>query len=340
MKALVLERTGEAKDLKNNLVLKEIYKPVPKENEVLVNIKYASLNHRDLWISKGLYAGIKTPVVLGSDGAGVIADSNGSEFKNGDEVIINPTINWGENEDFQNNDFSILGLPQNGTLAEFVCVPAKNIYKKPEHLDFKEASAIPLAGLTAFRACFVKGKISKGDNVLITGIGGGVSTFALLYSLSAGANVYVTSGSDEKIENAIKHGADGGINYKTENWEKRFKEIHPKINVVIDGAGGETFVKCLDVCTEGGTLVSYGATLGAVKNFEMRKVFWKQLKILGSTMGSDKDFSDMLNFIEQNKIVPIRDKEYDLELGADAFLRMESGNQIGKICLKVQGQMS
>lgn len=335
MKALVLERIGETKDLKNNLVLKEIDKPVPKENEVLVNINYASLNHRDLWISKGLYAGIKTPVVLGSDGAGVIADSNGSVFKNGDEVIINPTIDWGENEDFQNKDFSILGLPQNGTLEEFVCVPAKNIYKKPEHLDFKEASAIPLAGLTAFRACFVKGKITKGDNVLITGIGGGVSTFALLYSLSAGANVYVTSGSDEKIKAAIKHGADGGINYKTENWEKRFKEIHPKINVVIDGAGGETFAKCLDVCAEGGTIVSYGATLGAVKNFEMRKVFWKQLKIFGSTMGSDKDFTNMINFIELNKIKPIIDKEFSLENGADAFLRMESGNQIGKICLKM-----
>lgn len=335
MKALVLERIGETKDLKNNLVLKEIDNPVPKENEVLVNIKYASLNHRDLWITKGLYAGIKTPVVLGSDCAGVVADSNGSDFENGEEVIINPTINWGENEDFQNKNFSILGLPQDGTLAEFVCVPAKNVYKKPEHLNFKEVSAIPLAGLTAYRACFVKGKISKGDNVLITGIGGGVSTFALLYSLSAGANVYVTSGSDEKIETSIKHGADGGINYNNENWEKRFKEIHPEINVVIDGAGGETFTKCLDICGEGGTIVSYGATLGAVKNFEIRKVFWKQLKVLGTTMGSDKDFSNMLNFIEQNKITPIIDKEFKLENGAEAFLRMDSGNQIGKISVKV-----
>jgi len=335
MKILSLEKIGDTKDLKNNLVIKETEIPVPKENEVLVKLIYASLNHRDLWITKGQYAGIKTPVVLGSDGAGVIAQGNGQDFKEGDEVIINPTIDWGSNQNFQNKNFRILGLPDNGTLEEYVCVPQKNIYKKPGHLGFKEASAIPLAGLTAYRACFVKGNISKGDNVLITGIGGGVAAFALLYSVATGANVFVTSGSTEKIEFAIRHGAAGGINYNDENWEKRFKEIHPKINVIIDGAGGETFAKCLDICAEGGTIVSYGATLFAVKNFEIRKVFWKQLKVLGTTMGSDKDFSDMMNYIEQNKIVPILDNEYELENGADAFLRMDSGVQTGKIVIRI-----
>lgn len=336
MKALVLEKIGEPKDLHANLLCKEIEQPAPKDGEVLVNIKYASLNHRDLWITKGQYAGIRTPVVLGSDCSGVIADSNNSAFKNEEEVIINPTINWGGNDSFQNKNFRILGLPDNGTLAEFICVPLKNVYKKPEHLDFKEASAIPLAGLTAYRACFTKAKISKGDNVLITGIGGGVATFAMLYSVAVGANVFVVSGSQEKIEIAIKHGVIGGINYNDESWEKRFKEIHPKINKIIDGAGGETFAKCLDICTEGGTIVSYGATLGAVKNFEMRKVFWKQLNVLGTTMGSDIDFSDMLRFIEQNKIIPVLDNEYTLQNGADAFLRMNSGKQAGKIVVKVR----
>ncbi|MBN8571223.1 MAG: zinc-binding dehydrogenase [Ignavibacteria bacterium] len=339
MKALVLERTGKPEDLKYNLVIKEIDKPHLKKNEVLVNIKYAALNHRDLFITQGLYAGIKTPIILGSDGAGIIADANGFDFKNGEEVIINPTIDWAsgndKNEDFQNKDFRILGLPDNGTLAEYVCVPAKNVYKKPNHLSLKESAAIPLAGLTAYRACFVKGSISKGDNVLITGIGGGVATFALIYSLAAGANVFVVSGTREKIEFAIRHGAIGGINYNDENWEKRFKEIHPKINTVIDGAGGETLAKCLDICTEGGTIVSYGATSGAVKNFEMRRIFWKQLKLFGTTMGSDKDFFDMLTFIEQNKIVPIIDKEFDLQNGADAFFRMNRREQTGKIVVKI-----
>lgn len=339
MRALVLENTGEAKDLKSNLVVKEIDKPVPEEGEVLLNIKYAALNHRDLFITKGMYAGIRTPIVLGSDGAGIIADGNGSDFKDGDEVIINPTLDWANdndtNEDFPDKNFTILGLPADGTLAEFISVPAKNVYKKPSHLNFKEAAAIPLAGLTAYRACFVKGKVSKGDNILITGIGGGVATFALLYCVAAGANVFVVSGSQEKIEFAIKHGAIGGVNYNDDKWEKKFKQFHPQINKVIDGAGGETFAKCLDICTEGGTLVSYGATLGAVKNLEMRRIFWKQLNIHGTTMGSNKDFADMINFIEQNKIVPIRDKEFDLENGAEAFLRMESGEQIGKIVVRI-----
>lgn len=335
MKALVLERTGKPEDLKNNLVVKEIDRPVPKENEVLVNVKYAALNHRDLFITQGLYAGIKTPIILGSDGAGIIANANGTDLNEGDEVVINPTIDWGNNEDFQNKNFKILGLPDNGTLAEYVSIPAKNIYKKPAHLSFKKATTIPLAGLTAYRACFVKGNISKGDNVLITGIGGGVATFALLYSVALEANVFVVSGSHEKIEFAIRHGAIGGINYNDENWKKRFKEIHPKINIVIDGAGGETLAKCLDICTEGGTIVSYGATSGAVKNFEMRRIFWKQLKLFGTTMGSDKDFLDMLTFIEQNKIIPIIDKEFDLENGADAFKRMNRREQTGKIIVKI-----
>lgn len=335
MRALVLERTGKSEDLKNNLVVKEIDRPVPKENEVLVNVKYAALNHRDLFITQGLYAGIKTPIILGSDGAGIIANANGTDLNEGDEVVINPTIDWGNNEDFQNKNFKILGLPYNGTLAEYVSIPAKNIYKKPAHLSFKKATTIPLAGLTAYRACFVKGNISKGDNVLITGIGGGVATFALIYSLAAGANVFVVSGSNEKIEFAIRHGAIGGINYNDDNWEKRFKEIHPKINIVIDGAGGETLAKCLDICTEGGTIVSYGATSGAVKNFEMRRIFWKQLKLFGTTMGSDKDFLDMLTFIEQNKVIPIIDKEFDLENGADAFKRMNRREQTGKIIVKI-----
>ncbi len=335
MKALVLERTGKPEDLKNNLVVKEIDRPVPKENEVLVNVKYAALNHRDLFITQGLYAGIKTPIILGSDGAGIIANANGTDLNEGVEVVINPTIDWGNNEDFQNKNFKILGLPDNGTLAEYVSIPAKNVYKKPSHLSFKEVTTIPLAGLTAYRACFVKGNISKGDNVLITGIGGGVATFALIYSLAAGANVFVVSGSQEKIEFAIRHGAIGGINYNDDNWEKRFKEIHPKINVVIDGAGGETLAKCLDICTEGGTIVSYGATSGAVNNFEIRRIFWKQLKLFGTTMGSDKDFLDMLTFIEQNKIIPIIDKEFDLENGADAFNRMNRREQTGKIIVKI-----
>jgi NADPH:quinone reductase-like Zn-dependent oxidoreductase len=339
MKALVLENTGDVSELKKNLVYRDFETPSPKEGEVLFKINYASLNHRDLWITKGKYAGIKTPIILGSDCSGVIADSNDSAFQNGDEVIVNPTINWGFNQTHQNKNFTILGLPQNGTLAEYVCVPAKNVHLKPQHLSFAEASAFPLAGLTAYRACFVRGKIMEGDNVLITGIGGGVATFAMMFCIAAGAKVFVTSSSEEKLGKAYNSGASAGINHKLENWEKIFKDNNPRINKIIDGAGGETFAKCLDICNDGGTLVNYGATLGAVKNFEMRRVFWKQLNIHGSTMGSDEDFADMIEFINAKKVKPVIDNEYDIENGADAFLRMESGEQMGKIIVRV-GQMS
>ncbi|MBS1515721.1 MAG: zinc-binding dehydrogenase [Bacteroidetes bacterium] len=335
MKALVLEKTGDIKDLKENLVFRDFDTPVPKEGEVLIKVQYAALNHRDVWITKGLYSGVRTPIILGSDCAGTIADSNGSSFKNGDAVIVNPTINWGVNQSHQNKNFSILGLPENGTLAEYICIPSKYVYLKPEHLSFKEASAFPLAGLTAYRACFVRGKITAGDNVLITGVGGGVATFAMVYCIAAGANVFVTSGDEDKLEQAITFGAVGGINHRIENWEKRFKEIHPKINKIIDGAGGGTFAKCLDICSEGGTLINYGATLGAVKNFEMRRVFWKQLNIYGSTMGSDEDFANMIEFIDAKKVKPVLDSEYEIQNGAEAFVRLESSKQMGKIIVRV-----
>jgi len=335
MKALVLESIDKSKSLQEMLVYKDVDTPQPKENEVLINLKYASLNHRDLFITKGLYANIKTPVILGSDGAGVIEDANGSEFNANDDVIINPTIDWGNNENFQNKNFRILGMPDNGTLAEYICIDKKYVHKKPEHLDLKEAAALPLAGLTAYRACIVKANIQPEENVLITGIGGGVSTFAFLYATALGANVYITSGSGDKINFALSRGAKCGINYREDDWEKKIKKHSEGIDVVIDSAGGETFSKCLDLCNEGARLVSYGATFGAVEKFEMRKVFWKQLNIMGTTMGSYKDFENMVKFISENEITPFIDKEYDLENGADAFERMESGDQIGKIIVKI-----
>lgn len=339
MKALVLENTGNVSELKKNLVYRDFETPSPKAGEVLIKIHYASLNHRDLWITKGKYAGIKTPIILGSDCAGIVADSNGSTFQNDDEVIVNPTMNWGFNQSHQNKNFTILGLPENGTLAEYISVPAKNVHLKPQYLSFAEASAFPLAGLTAYRACFVRGKVMEGDNVLITGIGGGVATFAMMFCIAAGAKVFVTSGSEDKLEKAYNLGASAGISHKTDNWEKIFKDNNPRINKIIDGAGGETFAKSLDISSDGGTIVNYGATMGTVKNFEMRRVFWKQLNIHGSTMGSDEDFAEMMEFINAKKIKPVPDNEYDIKNGAEAFLRMESGEQMGKITVRIR-QMS
>lgn len=338
MKAVVLSKTGNASELPANLTIEDLSVPSPAENEVLISIKYASLNRRDLWIAKGLYAKIRLPIVLGSDCAGIIAGTGEgvTEFSEGDEVIINPSLNWGKTEDHQVQNYIILGMPDDGTLAEYICVNKSHVYRKPANLTLEQASALPLAGLTAYRACLVKAGIKEGDTVLIPGVGGGVSAFALLYALSAKADVYVTSGSDEKIMRAIELGAKGGISYKKESWEKILHGMmHNKLDVVVDGSGGDTISKCLSICSYGARIVSYGATLGTVKDFDIRKVYWKQVKVLGTTMGSDNDFTEMLQYVESNGIVPVIDKVYELENIHEAFYRMDRNEQMGKIVVKV-----
>ncbi|MBK8550184.1 MAG: zinc-binding dehydrogenase [Ignavibacteria bacterium] len=325
MKAALLKQTGNAGDMKKNLVIEDIPVPEITDNQVLINIKFASLNHRDLWIAKGAYSKIRLPVVLGSDGAGII-HSKGSKvtsFEIGDEVIMNPGFNWGDNENYQSKDFKILGMPDNGTLAEYVAVNKSYVYKKPVHLDLMQSSAIPLTGITAYCALFKKLKLSRNDTLLITGIGGGVSTFALVYALSLGVTVFVTSSSDDKIQKAISLGAKGGVNYTNENWDKEMIELSGnKINTVIDGAGSDTFLKCIDIINYGGRIVCYGATNGNVINFPMARLFWKQLKIFGSTMGPPGDFSEMMKFINDHKVIPVIDKVFKLEDISKAFERM------------------
>ncbi|MBI5403600.1 MAG: zinc-binding dehydrogenase [Ignavibacteriae bacterium] len=337
MKAVLLKQTGEIEKLKENLVIDDIPIQEINENEVLVKINYAALNHRDLWITKGLYAGIKLPVVLGSDCSGIIESigKNVKDFSAGDEVVINPGINFGSDENFQSRDFKIIGLPDNGTLEEYIAIDKSKVYKKPAHLDMIQASALPLAGLTAYRAVFTRGKIEKGKNVLVTGIGGGVSTFALLFATSFCANVYVTSGCDSKLSKALELGAKAGVNYKNENWDKELNSLCGGFNFVIDGTGGETISKCLNVLNQGGKIVNYGATTGIIKNLDTRKIFWKQASILGTTMGSDSDFKNMIDYINDKKITPVVDKVFEMKDAVSAFRRMHKSEQLGKIIISI-----
>ena len=338
MKAALLKKTGPSEEFRDNIIIEDVPVPEIKDNEVLINIKFAALNHRDVWIAKGAYPGINLPVILGSDCAGIIhsTGSSVSNFKAGDEVIINPGFNWGSNENFQSKDFKILGMPDNGTLAEFISVSQSYIYKKPSHLNFTQAAGIPLTGITAYRALFNKALLKKGDNLLIPGIGGGVSSSALVFAVSTGANVYVTSGSEDKIKKAVSLGAKGGANYKNDNWDKEILEMSGNnINVVIDGEGGDTFSKCMELINYGGRIVCYGSTSGRSSNIPMARLFWKQLKIYGSTMGSSDDFAEMVNFINDNKIVPVIDEVFPLDNISEAFLRMNKGKQFGKIVVSI-----
>lgn len=338
MKSALLKQTGVISDLKKNLVTEEIEIPGISEEDVLIKIIASSLNRRDYYITKGLYSKIKLPVVLGSDCCGEIylKGKNTSGFSTGDSVIINPGMNWGDNENFQSKDFRILGMPDNGTLAEYISINQKYVYQKPSHLTFDEAASIPLAGVTAFRALFKKGEVKKNENVLITGIGGGVATFAMLFAIAAGANVFVTSSVDEKIKKAISFGAKGGANYKNKYWDEEIMELAERsIDVIIDSAGGEGYSKFPGLINYGGRIISYGAITGSAPDVSLHKVYWKQLKLMGSTMGSDKDFSEMIDFINMHTVIPIIDTAFSLENVCDAFKRMDESDQFGKIVIQI-----
>ncbi|WP_133552795.1 zinc-binding dehydrogenase [Algoriphagus boseongensis] len=330
MRAVVLKQGIEEK-----IQVCDIPKPNPKPGEVLVKIKASALNHRDEWSRKGLYPNLKDGIVLGSDGAGIVeaVDSESDSKWIGKEVIINPAINWGTSQLAQGKDFEILGMPRNGTLAEYVAVPADRLHEKPSHLTWEEAAALPLAGLTAYRAVVYQGQIEAGQKVLVTGIGGGVAQFAAQFALVHGAEVSVSSSDPEKIEKAKALGASHGFNYTDSTWTDQAKELTDGFDLIIDGAAGDTLNQLIQVCKPGGRIVFYGATRGNPGKLEARRIFWNQLKIMGSTMGSDADFLHMLNLVSSKKIKPVVDQVFALEDAVKAFDRMKAGKQLGKIVL-------
>jgi len=321
MKAVRLHQLGGPQ----NLHLDDVGQPLPQAGETLVRLQAAALNHRDVFITEGRYPNIELPRILGSDGAGEAS---------GKAVVIDPTIGWGDDERVWRSDATILGMPRDGTFAQYVCVPESNVHPKPEHLTMEQAAALPLAGLTAYRAAFVRGELRSGETVLITGVGGGVQTFALLFAKAAGARAIVTSGSDEKLERAKALGADVALNYRTDpDWHKAARK-HGAIDLAIDSAGGETFAKVLTTVRWGGRVVTYGGTAGDA-TIKMFPVFWNQLDIRGSSMGSPADFRAMLEFVSTHRITPAVDRVYDLADCAAAAERMREAGQFGKIVLRI-----
>ncbi|MCC7050852.1 MAG: zinc-binding dehydrogenase [Bacteroidia bacterium] len=331
MNALVL------KEINQPLEFIEVEKPVLASNEALIKTDYAAINHRDVWISKGMYAGIKTPIILGSDGIGTVDEVSNNIDRDwvGKKVIINPSVNWGNNESVQHKDYTILGLPLNGTFAEYVKVPIKNLQIAPPHLSLEQAAALPLAGLTAYRSLFTRAQVKPNESVLITGIGGGVALFAMQFAIANKNKTYVTSSSIQKIEKAQHLGAIGGAIYKEEGWAKKLNQQSGGFDVIIDSAGGKSFNYLLDLAKPGGRIVFYGGTTGNFENISPQKIFWKQLSLFGSTMGSDKDFEQMIDFVNKYKITPVVDEVFNLSFGNKAFEKMEEGKQFGKIVFKV-----
>jgi zinc-binding alcohol dehydrogenase/oxidoreductase len=302
--------------------------PTPKKGETLIELSASALNHRDVWICKGQYANIVLPAVLGSDGCGIV--------ENGKRVIIDPSLNWPKKSTAQPSDYQILGMPSQGTQAQFIVAAKTLVHSAPEHLSDAQAAALPLAGVTAWRALITKCQLQKGEKVLVTGIGGGVALMALQLALAAGAEVWVSSSKQEKIEKALALGAKNGVLYTDELWHKSINLPKSGFDVIIDGAGGAGFEKLLRVAAPSARIAVYGGTQGSINNLSPQLLFWKQISIFGSTMGSSQEFKELLKFVNQHQVTPIVDSIWSVHQANDAYTLMERGAQFGKIVIAVK----
>jgi len=330
MRALRIESVGR-------VALAEVPDPAAGPGEAVVQLEAAALNRRDLWIKLGQYAGLRFPCIPGSDGAGVVASVGAGADASwvGRPVVINPAFDWAPSERAQGPDFTILGLPRDGTLAQRVAVPVRQLFPKPGHLTMQEAAAVPLAGLTAWRALMSRARMQAGERVLVTGIGSGVALFALQFAVASGAEAWVTSSSDEKLSRAAKLGARGGFRYDREGWAGAATKEAGPFDVIIDGAGGAGFGGLLDLAAPGCRIAFFGATRGSVPELALRRVFWKQISLLGSTMGSPSDWSAMMAFLAERALKPVISEVFPLERAPEAFDLMERAGQFGKIVVRI-----
>jgi zinc-binding alcohol dehydrogenase/oxidoreductase len=319
------------------LTIEDVKKPKPIKDQVLLKMKYAALNHRDLWLMKEQTQHFPNGIILGSDGAGVVEDvgEDADPLLIGAEVIINPSMEWGNNPFVQGDSFKILGFPDNGTFAEYMVISKKYIFERPEHLSWAESASVPLSALTAYRALFSKARLRAKEKVLITGVGGGAALWALQFAVGYQGRVFVTSGSGEKIEKAKQMGALGGFNYKDPEWLTKAQKETGGFDIIIDSAGGDQFSKLIELALPGGRIVNFGRTAGNITEIATRLLYWKQLSIHGTTMGTRDEFLSMLDFLESRSIKPVMDKTYPLSQIQDAFQRMEQGDQFGKITLEI-----
>ncbi len=332
MKALVLEATDGLK----SAVVKDIDPPTPKAGEVLVAVKAAGLNHRELWITRGQYPGmVAAPFSMGCDAAGVV-ESVGEgvdEQRIGEEVVLYPGLNWGPDPRFPAANFATLGMPGPGTIAEKIAVQAASALPKPAHLSFDQAAAIGLAGLTAWRGLFTKGGLKSGEKLLVTGIGGGVALFALQFAAKTGAQVFVTSGSEQTIARALTMGAQAGFNYKDESWRKALPKASGGIDVVFDGAPASAYPNYGRALSIGARVVVYGSTGGMQFNVNAPELFLKNISVVGTNIGNLDEFKSMLSFLAQNRLEPLIERSYPLAAATAALSFLQDEHQLGKIII-------
>lgn len=300
--------------------------PAPGPNEAVVELRRAALNRRDLLVRDGVYP-FPLPLIPGSDGAGVRRDT-------GEEVVILPALEWGPAESAPGPAFEILGGPRSGTYAELVAIPSDNLFPKPTRLSWEEAAAFPLAGLTAYRALFSRGGLRAGETVLVLGAGSGVSTFAVQLAAQAGARVLVTTSTAEKLARALELGADAGALYTEDDWVGAVRELNGGrgVDLVLDSVGS-TWPDSLRAVERGGRVVVFGATGGDTVTLGVRPIYLGQLSLLGTTMGSPRDFAGLLSMLADATWSPVVDDTMPLAEAAAALDRLALGAHFGKLVL-------
>lgn len=325
LKAFVYE-VGEWK-------LKEMEDPVPGPGEAVVSLKVSGLNRRDLYIP-GRIGPDKEAVVIGSDGAGVVSrvGEGVSRFKEGDEVIINPALGWMEQSAAPPASFEILGMPDNGTMAEKIVLPADQLEPKPASLSWEEAGVLSLAAMTGYRALVTRGQIEDGQTVFIPGAGSGVATYLIQFAKALGARVLVSSRSADKRNRAVGIGADRAIDTNAD-WKEELKD--ETIDLVIDSVGEATFNRSLEVLKKGGRIVTFGATTNDHIHFDLRSFFYGQYDLLGSTMGNREELRALLKLMEEKDIHPIVDSVYPLGDILTAMDKLENSTQFGKVAIRI-----
>jgi zinc-binding alcohol dehydrogenase/oxidoreductase len=311
--------------------------PVPGADEVVIDLRTAALNRRDWWIWTSPDRG-ELPVTLGSDGAGVVSavGSGVTDLAPGEEVVFDPTLRWGDSDEHPGPEFDILGAPVDGTFAEKVLVSAASVARKPTRLSWEEAAALNLGGLTAWRATVTCAQAGAGRTLLVTGAGSGVSTFVVQIAAALGARVFVTSSSERKLARAREIGAEGGVSYLEPDWPQQLRELAGGgLDAAIDSFGGPAWEGALQALRRGGTLVSFGDTSGDQSTVTTAEIYWEWRRVLGTTMGSPREYRALLEHVEHASWRPVIDSVFALDQVDEAARRLTSPERFGKVVLSI-----
>ncbi|MBM4166261.1 MAG: zinc-binding dehydrogenase [Ignavibacteria bacterium] len=342
MKSIRFHEFGNA----NVLRFEDAPMPIINDDEVLVQLKAASLNHLDIWVRSGTRErNTPLPHIPGSDGAGIVVEvgKNVSSVKVGERVLISPGLSCGEcnfcKEQKENlcSQYRVLGTRESGSYAEFVKLPSRNVFLIPSNIGFNDAAAFPLVFLTAWHMLITLAQLKENETVLIHGAGSGVGIAAIQIAKMFNAKIITTAGSDDKLAQAQQLGADELINYNAKNFSDEVKRITEKkgVDVVFEHIGGDVFEKSIFLLRKGGRLVTCGATIGYETKLDLRYLYSRHLKLLGSFMGTSNDLRAVLAHLASGKLKPIIDSVFPLHNAADAQRRMEERKQFGKIVIEI-----